>query len=371
MKCRSTFACMLMLLCLGVLGCSTGNEDQEPGNEERDARSGVAIIRNTVRYDSTDGEVLTSAVLIEGERLGRISGIARVGEYLIVEDGGIASAHVYGTDGSYLGNLGRRGQGPGEFESLWSVDIVSQDPPVIWAYDLNQLRMTRVNLDSLLSPEEHEPSTIKFQIGFTPTSPYVAGDSLVITPGFLPEPARLAYLNADDGTFVRTVGPAFSNPDDVPWGVLHHAYQSKMAVHPDGQKAALVYRYTDRVEILTLDGSLTHVARGPVVDGPTFDVGTMSGEPVMATKGGTLSAYSDVVCTDQRIYALYVGRYRNQPGSDFAATVHVFDWNGELVDILRLDRWTTAIGIDTSGTTLYTTSPYPEPMVLKYEIPQG
>lgn len=361
---------ILLGLVVGLLGCVD--------NTDRAVKKGTApdastedpdtVQRITVEYDSTFEQRIYGTVISEDARLGRLYSLTSVGDYLIAGDAAVPSAHVLRNDGTYLREVGDEGEGPGEYVGGWSFDVVSHDPPVFWLYDLSLLRMTRVDLSDQIASSDEKPIIIDFQIGFSPTSPTLVNDSLVVTPGFLLEPGRLAHLDASSGSLLRVVGPPFSNPDDVPVGVLQHAYQSAMTVHPDGRRAALAYRYTDRVEIIHLDGTLTHAMNGPVQQPPVFEVGRMQGQPVMATNETTLSAYTAVTSTADRIYALYVGRTRGEPGSDLANRIHVFDWDGNLLDVYRLDRWTGGVAIDPTGNTLYTTSTYPEPAVLRYSL---
>jgi hypothetical protein len=227
--------------------------------------------------------------------------------------------------------------------------------------------MTRVDLDSL-DAQDYEPRMISFQVGFSPTTPRLLGDSIVVTPGFLTEPGRLAYLNPRDGALDRVVGPSYPNPDDVPQGVLQHAYQSYMVNHPTQPLLALAFRYTDRLEILKPDGSVQHVARGPEKTPPVFEVRTMQGEPLRASTPETLSAYTAITATDERLYLLYVGTKRSESRQDRAREVHVFDWEGNLTKVYDLEHSASGLCVSQEGDVLYTSRQYPTPAIVRYDL---
>ncbi len=62
------------------------------------------------------------------------------GGSVFVRAGGEASVFVFEADGSFTGELGRRGRGPGEFQTLGSIGVHGD---TLWAADLSLGRVTR------------------------------------------------------------------------------------------------------------------------------------------------------------------------------------------------------------------------------------
>ena len=363
---RIGFACFLFVFV--TAGYSPGEESS------RDASSGgqAETNRSELRPDFTaaDRDSLRGTILSTDDTLGTLHAVEVVGPYLVAADFSYPSPHVLQrSDGSYVGRLGKRGEGPGEFQGTWSIYAESGSPPVVWAYDLQNLRMTRIHIDSMRATDAYEPRMINFSVGFSPTTPRVIGDSVVVTPGFLLEPGRLAYLTPGTGSLKEVVGPPYPNPDDVPQGVLQHAYQSYMTQHPNRSRVALAFRYTDRLEILRPDGELLQVARGPDRTDPIFEVGSMQGEPARASTPETLSAYIAISATTDRLYLLYVGTTRGESRRDHAREVHVFDWDGRLKRVYDLEYTASGLSVSPDGTALYASRQAPSPAIVQYDLP--
>jgi hypothetical protein len=125
------------------------------------------------------------------------------GRILVADD---QSHHVvvFGRDGRYVGTLGRRGRGPGEFESPWRVATDANDSIFVW--DVAQARISVFGRD------------LAFRRGFAVPPHWV-----VTSIRFLPDGRLLlaAYGRNERGTLhvlsrtgqvQRTFGPGFDAP---------------------------------------------------------------------------------------------------------------------------------------------------------------
>lgn len=68
--------------------------------------------------------------------------------HILVADGGLAIIREYGPDGTFLAQMGGRGDGPGEFQSLRDIEVVPPDTIVAW--DSRALRLTYLGSDRTL-----------------------------------------------------------------------------------------------------------------------------------------------------------------------------------------------------------------------------
>lgn len=80
--------------------------------------------------------------------------------------------------------------------------------------------------------------------------------------------------------------------------------------------------------------------------------------------------YVAVAATDDRIYALFSGRITAAFGREapYGEYVHVYDWNGEMQGVLKLDRASVGIAVDPEGEALYATTEDPRPAVRAYSL---
>ena len=91
-------------------------------------------------YGSTDSTFVTV-----GGSVGSIMEVDKAGRVFIA-DRKLNSIHVFKADGQYLTKLGSKGKGPGEFLSIRSMKIQSNN---LYVYDSLQLRFNVFSLDSL------------------------------------------------------------------------------------------------------------------------------------------------------------------------------------------------------------------------------
>lgn len=357
---------ILALLCLSlIIGCQKNRSESSTEQGIRTSRTAA------IRYATDDVIQLDGERLSESDVLGRPHAIERVGDYLLVADfSGNPFAHILrAEDGTHVSSIEGRGEGPGEFQSIWSFDVGSNDAGVAWIYDMTSLRLTRINVsDYVEGAHALGDSLISFDIGFTLTAPHWLGDSLVVSPGFLNEEGRLAYLVPDQGTLHHVAGPSLPEHDGVPEAVRQHAYQAYMTTSPDRSSLALATRYADRIEIYDAEGDLEHIVEGPDGKMPVFEVATYRGEPTMQTTNQTWSGYLDIAADSSRIYALYAGKSRNETLSGAASRVHVLSWDGELVGVYELDAPVLGIALGDRSRTLYATQIAPHPAIVQYDL---
>lgn len=128
-----------ILFLLIITGCTVFEESELPDK--------IKKLENLVIIDSYEGVVDPiqfhheySYSNTERNPIGRISGLAidSVGK-VFIGDSDQATIHVFDPEGEYLQQLGKRGQGPGEFLSL-DINIKVQDD-LLYAYDPAQKRI--------------------------------------------------------------------------------------------------------------------------------------------------------------------------------------------------------------------------------------
>lgn len=312
---------------------------------------------------------LKGRVLSGGDYLGRPSRIALVGERLLVLDGASDSVlHVVDTrNGRLVRSLGRRGEGPGEYRSAWSIAPAPGSPDQPWVYDLNLGRLTRVNL-APNAPATEEPEMIRIQGDALATQPVWVGDSLLVSPNFSPR-GRFVFFGAD-GVFRRAAGPLPRGDGSTPPAVLQHAWMGTLVSNPRTGRLALATLHADQLEIYRPDGTLVRVARGPFRFDPQFTVEQVQGQPVMGSGDSMRFGYLSAVATADEIYLLFSGRTRGafKGASSFGRYLHVYDWEGNLKRTYRLDSDILSIALSPDGTRLYGTRHEPAPAIVVFPV---
>lgn len=159
---------------------------------------------------------------------------------------------------------------------------------------------------------------------------------------------------------LRTTGSAPVSPEEVRRQVWLRASQSRLKPRPDRSRWAVVSRFADRLEIYHARGSLLAVGDRPF----DFDPQDLTREDPGAVRFG----YIDVATTDSRIYALFSGRTRAEGQANYGGRIHVFDWDGRLLDVWELDTRLIALAVTPDDGHLYGVSHHPVPAVRSYTL---
>jgi len=161
---RPKVICLILLSILG-LSCSSEDASTLPDHIEKmdnltihspDAQpTGEIVLEKEVTYEDTEE-------VTRGRILGNIA-VDSVGR-VYIPDFQAKAVHVYNADGSYHNSIGREGKGPGEFQMIRAIRIVSDTLYVldytiqkVSAFDLQTMRHIRdvqlsINKDMHQSP---------------------------------------------------------------------------------------------------------------------------------------------------------------------------------------------------------------------------
>jgi hypothetical protein len=189
-----TFTKLILLGAVAISGCR-GGEPEVPtlrsGVIEHDDRPATRELRTEVRLGSVTGE--------DGVAFGAVSGFAFRGGEILVLDRQAASIYRFGLDGSLLGTIGQRGEGPSEFGDPMGM---ATGGGIIWVPDLGNFRLTAW-------PPSGDPATYPVPLD---RLPYIWRGRVTTDSSFVATtPIRSASRQTEPGVFTET--------DDV--GVIH------------------------------------------------------------------------------------------------------------------------------------------------------
>lgn len=275
--------------------------------------------------------------------------------------------------GALLAHLGREGDGPGEYRYVSSIQPLADGQGGrqrgVLIFDGAARRLTRFHLLDPGTAKVDSPITATINAGGYITGLAVLPDSSLIGPGLFTS-HRLARLRLD-GTLIELIGPTPDNPHDLPVPVLEHVYQSTLAARPDGSRIALATRFMNHIELYDANGSLQRVVNGPISVAPVFEVAMAGGAPTMASDEDLRFGYTGIAAGQRYIFALFSGRRRGDYApseATYADELHVFDWDGNLVRIITLDRALSHIAISPDEHALYGIAYEPEEALVAYDL---
>lgn len=157
----------------------------------------VLNLREVVRLGSLDGE---------HDAFGRVMDAALDSRgRIIVADDLSHRVVVFARDGEYIGRLGRRGRGPGEFESPWKVAVDARDSIFVWDMALGRINVFAPDL-SFARSFGVPPQWVVNSLAFLP-------DGRLLIAAYARGASGTLHLVGRDGRMVRSFGPGFNAPN--------------------------------------------------------------------------------------------------------------------------------------------------------------
>lgn len=327
----------------------------------------TAIEQRPLRY-GIEPIPIESRVFHTGDHLGLPADLELAGEVVLAIDRrGAKGLHVIDArDGSLVASVGEPGEGPSE---LMGPSTLTRDRAGrLWVLDLVTQRMTRIDLGRLAESGAWADSSFQLH-GALVTDLSWTSDRGLIAGGVFSE-ARFGLLDGS-GTLTAQAGRFPGAEGDMPAVLRQQAFESRFASHPDGRRFAVAARYAGRIDIVDEGGLSRGQVTAPVPFEPEFEVTRKGDFPVATFPPESTTGYIDVAATRDFVLGLFSGRSEADfPGRDnYAGDIHVFDWTGELVAVLRADRDLFAITVDETRGRLLAIVHDPVPAILAFALP--
>ena len=336
------------------MGCTSSQTPQTP------APFLVEFSADTLPSYNLEGELFISS-----DSLGMPNEIA-VGEDFVFIGDPYASQAITVFDkesGDFVAHTATKGDGAREISYLGSMNFRSgTNSGWLYAYP---------GTAKYFDGESITDNIIRLTGEGTPMDPvWVIGDS-IISSGFY-ESGRLGVY-APSGEFIRTIGALIPGETSISVMARQYAYQAILKANSAGTRIVAGSLNTDRVEIFNTSEML-HLIRGPGFHEPEFSILDFNGSPRTFIEDETIQGYISIAVTDQLIFALYSGSTRGWVRSQGyfsppSQTVIVFTWNGSPVGVLGLQDGAVEIGVTQDGQYIYAVYRNPEPIVIRYDVP--
>lgn len=299
------------------------------------------------------------------------------GDYLLLElDSKDTSSNVYnvydaGTN-DFLGSVGKRGQGPGEFYGAQYAGQYYDEggDTFIWVNDAPQYRITSINVtESLRSGKTIFGRVIKHhpKYNFQNALYVVEGDLVGYQPGFIPNTNKYPLHILRGGASVEIKGggdgwvdvgdyPSMTGLDLIPNGesFITAFNRADIAMKPDQSRFVVAMKHYDRLDIFGKNGEVINSVRHPERY-REYNATEVYAPNTRFKLEDRFDYYQRVVTTDNYIYALYYNRNMREFNDEMGegVEIRVFDWDGEPKFLLKCPDNLLLIAVDEKNGFMY------------------
>lgn len=266
---------------------------------------------------------------------------------------------VYSTDGTFLMNFGRKGQGPGEL--LWLNNFhLSMDRKKMYAYDDKSKKIIEYGLDSLFAKKitfnDYSVDRNKIPKSKCPTIFY---DMLPLNDGkFLIKGNHTDLRYGIFDVFSKEIEPIYNSflndslsidsPEEV-WSLFSSMTVTKLS--PDKTKMVNSTYIGGMMEIFSLDSAKKKMSLKACsfIYEPIYGCAEGAVPVYVVNNQNTQFGFEDVCVTDKLIYALLHDE-GNQQEPTF---ITVFDWDGNILKRIDTEKRIAKICLNENEKTMY------------------
>ena len=157
------------------------------------------------------------------------------------------------------------------------------------------------------------------------------------------------------GKLLNEFGEFQHIPKDIPIDALKDAYHSFFYLKPLGDKIAISYLYTDILEIYNIKEPSNNIAiQGPLKIEMDFKVDKRGSYNIMKKNNKIRKTFLAGTATDKYIYLAYSGlSYAERKDMNYCKSIYVYDWDGNPVKKLNLDRRILGLAVSNDNSTIY------------------
>lgn len=245
--------------------------------------------------------------------------------------------------GGYLNG----GRGPSEALAGIATGIKENK---LWFYDIVLKKILITDIDKALSNNafsfnEYPVNESFYKIDFINGLNYLA-------VGSNNSPYEIQQIDLVSGNVKNEFEKLKTTSDNIPIHNYKYAHQSYIHNKPSGDKTVLIYRFMDKIKIFDLKSKSSKTIQCPneIKIDPVF---LKTGEITENTKRTFISS----TITDNFIYLAYSGNSVFSENSGLANHIYVYDWNGNPIRKIVLDKKIESLTVSDDDETLYVYDP--------------
>ncbi|MBR5277466.1 MAG: hypothetical protein IKU35_10090 [Bacteroidaceae bacterium] len=219
----------------------------------------------------------------------------------------------------------------------------------LWLYDLSQNTIHYVNIDSILN---NKFKLCKYNLNNGNYYSFaMLNDSILLGTNNINSDNKISYENILTSSVVRKGIYDYYN-ENISLPALNDAARCYIKCNPKTNEIALLYRYTDLLEIYMPNGDFKCSSYGPersdIMIHPTAERANKTKE--------TKKAFVNTYVTSQYIYALYSGAKKGEENWANGTQLFVYSWNGEPIKKYHLSQPIYTFSVDEDKKILYSYS---------------
>ncbi|WP_455665268.1 BF3164 family lipoprotein [Phocaeicola sp.] len=314
-------------------------------------------------------EVLQHKVInVPNVIIGSTGGLQKKGNSLIILDYKSDSLfHLIDIKNKiYLGQFGRKGQGPNEFDHPNNIQIYDNDQ--ICCYDGNKAEVKKIEIDSM-NRKILCSAIVKFRDNWNFDVIPISSQTFLAHGCY--EDAMFRIINEKDETL--SVFASYPYKDESEKNISNRlramAYQGTMRMNGRGYMAFAV-THAKLIYLYMVDGDKL-IKLGEIIDSYakyTPDT-SVSGAYSVAFDGKYPECYMDLAITDDFVYALYSGRSFKEFETSCRESeyIYVYNWIGKLVKSYKLDIPVSRFCLDQQSKKIYAIANLPDPTIVVFD----
>lgn len=298
-------------------------------------------------------ELLRLNYFIDKDHLALIEGIACFDSLLVISDYYLGNSYslFHLQEGRFLGRFGKIGDGPDEIP-LGCHGYINKK----LFYVSNEMpgMVSRYNLDSLSKNIDSPPVTLsRFSIphgffsGITPVN-----DSIFLGAGIYDSKYQFVLFNSKNQVVDYSEDVLVYNVSEKSNPIYKFlTNQGILKKHPRVDKFIYSVNNSYNFDIISISNDSICLVKSNRVKSPKYKELSTGGITRAIPEEDNVAGYIDFATTEDYIYALYSEKKTNYaPGSNILL---VYDWNGNPIEICKLNENVKYITVDNENNILY------------------
>jgi hypothetical protein len=266
-----------------------------------------------------------------------------------------------------MGMFGLKGQGPEEIIYPSRMNALGNGRFSCYDSNRNELKALTLNTDG----DDVKISRLLKSFNFMTFDVASLSDNRFVVNGET-DGAMFALINAEGEVLSLSDTYPYKDEEEkrIPDRFRAMAYQGTLRVSANGYFAYVIHGAKQLHLYKVENDSIMKI--GEVIDGYGHYEPDMSTERAysVAHYATHPTCYLDLAVTDNNVYALYSGRtfkdYRMQVNE--GEIIYVYDWQGTLQKVYKLDVPITKFCIDDHEKKIYATANMPEPTIVSFAL---
>ncbi|MRX70067.1 TolB-like 6-blade propeller-like [Flavobacterium resistens] len=242
----------------------------------------------------------------------------------------------------------KRGKGPDEVLLGFCSGLKDN---YLWVYDSQSNKILTINKNTAIdSSKVFLIKSYNLKKKFYKT--VLLDSNYVLGIGNIDSKYKVQKVALKNGEIVKEFGEFQYIPKEIPFDVCKNAYQSNIYIRPSADKIVLPYRFSDVIEIYDIDKGTSIAIQGIDKFDVNFNI-NKSDSFNMERNEKTRLAFLRGGVTNDFIFLLYSGRLSSDENCNTGRYVFVYDWDGNPIKKIVLDREINTLGVSKDGKTLY------------------